>query len=762
MHCAGCASRLEGVISGIAGVRRVSVSFVDARALVEAAADAITENVLRQRVRAAVEGAGFAMNAGEDSSIDSNDESVAGIDDQSGLRWVLAFAGFLPLAIVSMGEHFFSTHRADLKIGGLWIAEAIVSGLVVLWAGMPILVGAVAAVRRAAPDMDFLVGLGSLSAWLGSLVVCVDGAISVGEGFATSGSMRVNSGFFEAGAGIITFALLGRWLEQRTRAKAWEWLHGLVSMQPQKVRVREGSQAREVGLSDVRVGMQVVVPPGERIPVDGVVCEGESFVDESWVTGEPMPVWRGSGDAVVGGTVNGSGGIVVTVSREGRDAYLRQIIRIVREAQMGKPPIQRIADRVSGWFVWGVLAGSAATVLCWLLSGPIELTWRSALWHGLSVLVVACPCALGLATPVAVLAGAGSAALNGVLFRNGAALEQLASVRTVIFDKTGTLTRGVVEVVEWWEHRRFGGRLIATLAALEARMQHPVAAAVVRAAKERGLPLPRVSSVQSVPGRGVRGIVEGSEIIAGSSELMRSEGVDLPDDGKQGPAGRFWVAVDGEFAGWFRVSDSIRPEAFSVLGRLRERGFRLVMLTGDEEGRAREVAASLQFDEVAWGVLPDGKREAVARLQRELRAAESGGHAVKGSGRVAKGRGLVAMVGDGINDAPALAQADVGIAMAEGTAVARESAAVTLMRANLGTLLAALEISGRTIAVIRQNLVFAFGYNLLALPLASGALEWLIPWAPGPVVASAAMALSSLSVVLNAVRLRRAGVSEGR
>jgi Cu+-exporting ATPase len=325
----------------------------------------------------------------------------------------------------------------------------------------------------------------------------------------------------------------------------------------------------------------------------------------------------------------------------------------------------------------------------------------------------------------------------------------------VIFDKTGTLTRGVVEVIEWWEHRRFCGRLVAMLAALEARMQHPVAAAVVRAANERGLPLPKVSSVQSVPGRGVRGIVEGSKIVAGSLGLMRAEGIDLPDDGKQGAAGRFWVAVDGEFAGWFLVSDKIRPEAFFVLGRLRERGLKLVLLTGDEEGRAREVAAALKFDEVAWSVLPDGKREAVARLQRELRAAE-------GSGLAGRDREMVAMVGDGINDAPALAQADVGIAMAEGTAVARETAAVTLMRANLGTLLAAFEISGRTIAVIRQNLVFAFGYNFLALPFASGALEWLIPWAPGPVVASAAMALSSLSVVLNAVRLRHARVSEAR
>ncbi len=747
MHCAGCASRLESVLSGITGVRRVSVSLVDARALVEATGEGGTENGLRQRVRVAVEGAGFAVADAEGASSASGEGLAVGTDEGSGWRWLLALAGFLPLAIISMGAHFFA-QPAEAAVGGLWIAEAVVSGFVVLWAGSPILVGAFFAVRRLAPDMDFLVGLGSLSAWLGSLVVCIDGAMSGGEAVVGSGSMRMGSGFFEAGAGIVTFALLGRWLEQRTRAKAWEWLHGLVSMQPQTVRVREGSQVREVALSDVRVGTQVVVPPGERIPVDGVICEGESFVDESWVSGEPVAVWRGSGDSVVGGTVNGGGGLVVAVSREGRDAYLRKIIQIVREAQLGKPSIQRLADRVSEWFSWGVLAGSAVTVLLWLLSGPIELTWRSALWHGLSVLVVACPCALGLATPVAVLAGTGSAALNGVLFRNGAALEQLASVGTVIFDKTGTLTRGNVEVVEWWEHRRFGGRLIATLAALEARMQHPVAAAVVRAANERGLAFPKVSSVQSVPGRGLRGIVEGSEIIAGSVELMRAEGVDLPDDGAQGASGRFWVAVNGEFAGWFRVSDAIRPEALSVLGRLRERGLKLVLLTGDEEGRAREVAASLKFDEVAWGVLPDGKREAVARLQREL--------------RVAGGSGLVAMVGDGINDAPALAQADVGIAMAEGTAVARETAAVTLMRANLATLLVALEISGRTIAVIRQNLVFAFGYNLLALPFASGALEWLIPWAPGPVVASAAMALSSVSVVLNAVRLRSAGALEAR
>lgn len=701
------------------------------------------EKVLEESVRGAVERAGFSVL--EFVSPAANSVAQAGLpaDGDPGWGWIFALIGFLPLAIVSMGEHFFEVHRSETGLLNLWIIEAVVSGLVVFWAGRPILVGAVAALKRRAPDMDFLVGLGALSAWIGSLLVAISGA---GAASVTGGS-SMQPAFFEASAGIITFALLGRWLESRTREKAWGWLHGLVSMQPQVVRSREGSQIRELTLSSVKVGMQVVVPPGERIPVDGMVCEGESFVDESWVTGEPVPVWRGVGDPVVGGTVNGGAGLVITVTREGRDAYLQQIIRIVREAQMGKPPIQRLADEVSGWFSWGVLAASLLTVLCWLASGPVASTWRSALWHGLSVLVVACPCALGLATPVAVLAGTGAAALRGVLFRNGLALEQLASVGTIIFDKTGTLTRGFVEVTEWWEHRRFGGRLIAMLAALESRMYHPVAAAVVRAAVERELALPQVGSVQSVPGRGLRGVVEGCEIVAGNAELMRSEGVDLPECDESGAGTRLWVAVDGEVAGWFRVSDRVRPEAGSVLEQLRKGGVRAVLLTGDGEDRAREVAHSLGITEVIWGVLPVGKRDVVARFQKEGKKQKKRGSAKAG--------GLVAMVGDGINDAPALAQADVGIAMAEGTAVARETAAVTLMRPDLRTLLKAREISVKTLAVIRQNLAFAFGYNLLALPLASGALEALIPWAPGPVVASAAMALSSLSVVLNAVRLRR-------
>ena len=749
MHCASCASRLEDALRKISGVSNASVNFATASALVVqdkgvSFTDGRTpEKGLEESVRSAVEREGFSVVEVVSPAMESAAHAGPPIEDDLGWGWILALIGFLPLAIVSMGEHFFAVHRSETGLSNLWIVESLVSGLVVFGAGRPILAGAFAALKRRAPDMDFLVGLGALSAWIGSLVVALAAAGS--SSGAVGSSMQ--SAFFEASAGIVTFGLLGRWLESRTRVKAWGWLHGLVSMQPQLVRSREGSQIRDITLSLVKVGMQVVVPPGERIPVDGIVCEGESFVDESWVTGEPLPVWRGVGDPVVGGTVNGGAGLVITVTREGRDAYLQQIIRVVREAQMGKPPIQRLADKVSGWFSWGVLAASLLTVLCWLGSGPVASTWRNALWHGLSVLVVACPCALGLATPVAVLAGTGTAALRGVLFRNGLALEQLASVGTIIFDKTGTLTRGFVEVTEWWEHRRFEGRLVAMLAALESRMHHPVAAAVVRAAAERELELPQVGSVQSVPGRGLRGVVEGREIVSGNAELMRSEGVELPEADEPGAGPRVWVAVDGEFAGWFRVSDKVRPEAGSVLEQLRGGGVKVVLLTGDGEDRAREVARSLGITEVIWGVLPEGKRDVVARFQNAGK--EQGEMCSAEAGR------LVAMVGDGINDAPALAQADVGIAMAEGTEIARETAAVTLMRPDLHTLLKAREISVRTLAVIRQNLVFAFGYNMLALPLASGALEALIPWAPGPVVASAAMALSSVSVVLNAVRLRR-------
>jgi Cu+-exporting ATPase len=535
-------------------------------------------------------------------------------------------------------------------------------------------------------------------------------------------------------AGIVTFALFGRWLELRNRIKAGEAIRSLAELQPGTVRLVVVGEVREVGLAEVKPGDVVLVAPGERLAVDGVVLEGRSAVDEAWVTGESAPVVRGPGDSVTGGTVNGEGALRVRVSAAGRDAFLQQVLRIVREAQGSKPPVQRLADRVAGRFALGVRVVALGTALCWGLVSPEGNRVHAAFWHGLTVLVVACPCALGLATPVAVLAGTGRAAREGVLFRGGAALELLSKVRTVVFDKTGTLTQGRLEVAEWWESRSCDGRLLEWVAAAEQHSAHPAGAAVVRAAAAAGGALPvanAVSEVIAVPGRGLRAEVDGVQLLVGTYELLKEAGVGLPSDPLDG---RVWIAADGVFSGWFRLEDRLRPEAAAVVAELRKRGVEAVLLSGDQQAVAEAIAAKTGISKCYAGVRPDGKRRIIAELQAG---------------------GVTAMLGDGVNDAPALAQADVGIAMGGGTAVARQTSDVTLIRDDLRLLLTAMDLSRKTLTIIRQNLFLAFGYNVLAIPLAAGLLEAWDGWAPGPLAASAAMALSSVSVVCNALRLRR-------
>jgi magnesium-transporting ATPase (P-type) len=569
--------------------------------------------------------------------------------------------------------------------------------------------------------MDFLVGAGAILAWGGSLYAVLSGEMP---------EAGHEGGYFEVAAGIVTFALFGRWLELRNRLKAGEAIQGLAQMQPGTVRVAFSGGVREVPLSEVGPGAVVLVEPGERLAVDGFVLEGRSAVDEAWVSGESVPVERGPGDPVTGGTVNGEGALRVRVSAAGRDAFLQQVLRIVQEAQDSKPPVQRLADRVAGRFALGVFLVALGTALCWGLVSPEGSRIHAAFWHGLTVLVVACPCALGLATPVAVLAGTGRAAREGILFRGGAAVELLSKLRTVVFDKTGTLTKGRLEVVEWWESRSFDGRLLEMVAAAEQSSAHPVGVAVVRAAagfKER---LPAARSVSAIPGRGLRGEVQGVRLIVGTYQLLEDEGVALPPDPKDG---RVWIAADGLFSGWFRLEDQVRPEAAEVVAELRKRGVETVLLSGDQESVAKKIAAKTGIGKFFAGARPDAKRRIVAELQAA---------------------GVVAMVGDGVNDAPALAQADVGIAMGGGTAVARQTSDVTLIRDDLRLLLRAMDLSHKTLSIIRQNLFFAFGYNALAIPLAAGLLEAWDGWAPGPLAASAAMALSSVSVVCNALRLR--------
>ncbi len=734
MHCAGCAARLEGVLRGVPGVGEAEVNYATGLATVRwrnapskeetseqrptAAAEDIGERTAA--VVAAIEKAGFAAESCllEDPPAGRHDGEVG-----RGLRRFLwAAAGFLPLFVGTMGAHLWPHSLLAAQFQGRLPLEALLSGGVLFFAAASVLRAAWWAVRRRAPDMDFLVGTGAVLAWGGSVYAWLSGEM---------GEAGHGGGYFEVAAGIVTFALFGRWLELRNRIKAGEAIRALAQLQPGTVRVAVSGGVREVPLAEVRPGDVVLVAPGERLAVDGVVLEGRSAVDEAWVTGESAPVVRGPGDPVTGGTVNGEGALRVRVSAAGRDAFLQQVLRIVREAQGSKPPVQRLADRVAGRFAFGVLLVALGTAICWGLVSPEGNRVHAAFWHGLTVLVVACPCALGLATPVAVLAGTGRAAREGVLFRGGVALELLSKVRTVVFDKTGTLTQGRLEVEEWWESRSFDGRLLELVAAAEQHSAHPAGAAVVRAATARGGRLPVASEVRAIPGRGLQAKVEGVLLLVGTHELLKETGVELPANPEDG---RVWIAADGLFSGWFRLQDRLRPEAAGVVADLRKRGVKSVLLSGDQRVVAEAIAEKTGIRKCFAGVRPDGKRRIIAELQAG---------------------GVTAMLGDGVNDAPALAQADVGIAMGGGTAVARQTSDVTLIRDDLRLLLTAMDLSRKTLSIIRQNLFLAFGYNVLAIPLAAGLLEAWDGWAPGPLVASAAMALSSVSVVCNALRLRR-------
>ena len=716
MHCAGCAARLETVLRGLEGVAEAGVNFATSQASVRGR-DALPNS---RHVREAIETAGFQGRCLDGNLVENSFVDIPNSEVNTA-RLIGALVGFVPLAFVTMLGHF-SHHFVWLHSfpGKIWV-EAVISAAVVFGAASGILRSAWAALRRGAPDMDLLVGAGAVLAWCGSVVEILLRA-------------EVHQGtYFEAAAGIVTFALLGRWLEGGTRRKASEAVRALAQLQPGTVQVEFEGETRSVELSEVREGMVVQVAPGERIPVDGLVLEGVSTADESWVSGESVPVPVTVGSLVTGGTLNGDGALRVRVTAAGRDAFLQQVLRIVGDAQATKPPVQKLADVVSGHFCVAVVLASLITATAWAVFGPEATRWSDAFRHGLSVLVVACPCALGLATPVAVLAGTGRAAQLGILFRNGAVLEVLSKARTVVFDKTGTLTFGRLRVVEWWERRSFNGRLLALVAAAEKQSLHPAAAAVVAVASERGLPVGRAHGVTAIPGNGLKAKVDDMELLVGTAPWLESCGVILPDTSPAERAARIWIATDGEFAGWFRVSDELRPEAVAVVAELKKQGITAVLLSGDRPEIAVEIAKQAGIEEVVADVTPDAKLEYVKRLQLS---------------------GPVVMVGDGVNDTPALAQADVGVAMGGGTAAARQTADVTLIRDDLNSLLHAILLSKKTLNVIRENLLLAFGYNVLALPLAAGLLEVWHGWAPGPVAASAAMALSSVSVVLNAVRLR--------
>ncbi len=619
-----------------------------------------------------------------------------------------------------------------------WV-ELVLSIPIVLWAGWPFFVRCVQSIRNASPNMWTLIGIGVGAAFLYSVAATI-APQWFPDSFMAHGRVGV---YFEAAAVIVSLTLLGQMLELKARGQTSAALKSLLGLAPKTARRlnNDGTEA-DIPLNHVHVGDRLRIRPGEKVPVDGVVLEGESSIDESMLTGEPIPVGKRPGDKVVGATINTSGALVMQAERIGSETMLSQIVAMVAQAQRSRAPMQRLADVVAGWFVLAVLTIAVLTFLVWGFFGP-QPSWVFATLNALAVLIIACPCALGLATPMSIMVGVGRGAQAGVLIKNAAALERLERIDTLVVDKTGTLTRGRPEVVALAPAEGLAeAELLRLAASLERPSQHPLAEAVVRAAEARGLALAPVEGFDAPTGRGVTGAVEGRRVAIGNARLMEEIGVDaaslsgeaerLRGDG----ATAFFVAVDGRPAGIVAVADPVKETTPEAIRALQAEGVHVVMLTGDNRTTAEAVAKRLGIDEVIAEVLPEDKQKVVERLEAE------GRH--------------VAMAGDGVNDAPALAAAEIGIAMGTGTDVAIESAGVTLLGGDLTGIVRARKLSRAVMRNIRQNLFFAFAYNAAGVPIAAGVLYPFFGILLSPVIAAAAMALSSVSVVGNALRLRAA------
>jgi Cu+-exporting ATPase len=616
----------------------------------------------------------------------------------------------------------------------VWL-QFLLATPIVLWGGWPFFVRGFQSVVNRSLNMFTLIALGTGSAYLYSLAATLfPGLFPDSFRDHHAGTLAV---YFEPAAVIVTLVLLGQVLELRARSQTSSAIRSLLGLAPKFARrIRSGGHEEDVPLSDVRPGDRLRVRPGERVPVDGTVEEGTSSVDESMITGEPIPIEKEQGSRVTGGTVNGTGSLVMRAERVGGDTLLAQIVKLVSEAQRSRAPIQRLADRVSAWFVPAVIVVALAAAVVWGLYGP-EPRLAHALVNAVAVLIIACPCALGLATPMSVMVGTGRGALAGVLVKNAEALELLEGVDVVVVDKTGTLTRGKPKLVSVIAFQGFEEKAVLRAAAsVEQASEHPLAEAIVGGAKDRGIDLSPVDGFRSTTGKGVAGHVDGHTVTVGRPELFDgAEAASNAESLRREGQTVVYVSVDGKAAGMLGVADPIQDTAPETVRLLQREGLDLVMLTGDNRTTADAVARKLGIDRVEAGVLPGEKAQYVAKLQSE-------GH-------------RVAMAGDGINDAPALARADVGIAMGTGTDIAMESASVTLVKGDLRGIVRARRLSRGTMRNIRQNLFFAFVYNALGVPLAAGVLYPFFGLLLSPMIASAAMTFSSVSVISNALRLRR-------
>jgi Cu+-exporting ATPase len=701
MSCAACARSIENQLTGTPGVATAHVNFATSTATVEfdPARAAVSDLV------GAIEDLGYGVpqpEAGVDVEEQSRQKEYSALQ-----RRLLLAAGFsVPVVVLGMWPGLMQLRAMS------WIQLALAAP-VVCFAGAPFYKDAWSALRHGSANMNTLISLGTGAAFLYSLLVTVEGGHQV---------------YYEAAAVIVTLILLGRLLEARARGRASEAIRHLRELQPKTARVVRDGAERDIPIEQVRIGDIVVARPGEKIPVDGAVREGDSAVDESMLTGESMPVDKKPGDAVYGGTINRSGSLRLEARKVGRATALQQMIELVRQAQGSRAPVARLADVVSGYFTVAVLAVAAVTFLVWLAFMPLSF----ALVNFVAVLIIACPCALGLATPTAIMVGTGRGAERGILIKGGEALEAAARIDAVILDKTGTITRGAPEVTDVVPASGFtGAELLRLAASAERDSEHPLGRAMVEHAKALSIPLEPASDFRAIAGHGVQARVSGHEVIVGAPHL------ELPEMERLAAAGKTAIAitVDGKIAGVIGIADTVKSEAAAAVRRLTKMGIEVWMATGDNRPTAEAVARQVGIQHVLAAVQPEGKLAEVRRLQ-------------------AAGK-KVAMVGDGINDAPALAQADVGIAMGTGTDIAMEAGDITLMRGDLNGVADALELARRTMRVIRQNLFWAFAYNAIGIPIAAGVLYPFTGWLLSPVLASAAMALSSVTVVTNSLRLKR-------
>ena len=724
MTCAACASRIEKGLSRMPGVASASVNLALETARVEYAPSAVTiEDLIRK-----VEQLGYGAIPKEERR--DGWEPRRGEIRRQTVRFALSAALSFPL-LWAMAGHFawLSFIPVPAWLMNPWVQLALATP-VQFAIGGPFYIGAWKALRNRSANMDVLVALGTSAAYLYSLYLTLEWAVRDGT------AHHAPDLYYETSAILITLIVLGKLLEALAKGRSSEAIRKLMGLRAKTALVIRGGEEIRIPAEEVAVGDLVLVRPGEKIPVDGVVEEGRSSVDESMLTGESIPVEKGPGDTVIGATVNGNGMLKVRAAKVGKDTALAQIIRIVEEAQGSKAPIQRVADAISGVFVPVVVGIALLTFLVWFAwAAPGD--FAGALRNAIAVLVIACPCALGLATPTSIMAGSGRAAELGILFKGGDHLELTHRIDTVVLDKTGTVTKGKPELTDAMTVMPDEGAFLRLVGAAEKPSEHPLAEAIVEGIAARGIELPEAGSFEAIPGHGIRAVVEGKEVLAGSRRLLERYGVAA--DRAEADLARFeeagktamLVAVDREFAGIVAAADTIRETSREAVERLKAMGLDVVMITGDNERTAQAIARQAGIERVLAEVLPEGKAEEIRKLKSQGRK--------------------VAMVGDGINDAPALATADIGIAIGTGTDVAMEAADVTLMRGDLHGIADAILMSRKTMRNIRQNLFWALAYNSLGIPVA--AAGFLEPW-----VAGAAMALSSVSVVLNALRLQRAGV----